>query len=102
MYDALGQVRKKRKNLGCQFVLPAASKFKNPKRQPLSLTKNSIFFAVANATLEPQAPQAPSAAGVLQHGSQQEARVPSAARVTSAHPQGCIYVFDHPEGEGDR
>ena len=49
-----------------------------------------------------QVPQAPSAAGVLQHGSQQEARGPSAARVMSAHPQGCIYVFDHPEGESDR
>ena len=29
---------------------------------------------------------------VLQHGSQQEARGPSAARVTSAHPQGCTYM----------
>jgi len=47
-------------------------------------------------------PQAPSAAGVLQYDSQQEVRGPSAARVTSDHPQGCIYVFDHPEGEGDR
>jgi hypothetical protein len=34
-----------------------------------------------------------------QHGSHQEARGPSAARVTSVHPQGCIYVFDPPEGK---
>ena len=29
----------------------------------------------------------------VQHGSQQEARGPSAARVTSAHPQGRIYIL---------
>jgi hypothetical protein len=27
------------------------------------------------------------------------APVTSAARVTSVHPQGCLYVFDHPEGK---
>ena len=57
---------------------------------------------------QPKQKLAPSAAGVKrrrrqapQHGSQQEARGPSAARVTSAHPGPAvvyIYVFDHPEG----
>ena len=53
-----------------------------------------------------QAPQAPSVTGTKRrrrqaprHGSRQEARGPSAARVTSAHPQGSIYLFDHPEGK---
>ena len=32
MYDTLGQVRRNRRNLGCQLVLPAASRFKNSKK----------------------------------------------------------------------
>ena len=32
VYDTLGQVRRNRRNLGCQFVLPTASRFKNSKK----------------------------------------------------------------------
>ena len=32
VYDTLGQVRRNRRNLGCQFVLPAASRFKYSKK----------------------------------------------------------------------
>ena len=32
VYDTLGHVRRNRRNLGCQFVLPTASRFKNSKK----------------------------------------------------------------------
>jgi len=32
VYDTLGQVRRNRRNLGCQFVLLTASRFKNSKK----------------------------------------------------------------------
>ena len=35
VYDSLGQVRRNRRDLGCQFVLPTASRFTNSKRAVL-------------------------------------------------------------------
>ena len=79
VHDTLGQVRRSRRNLGCQAALPTSSRFKNSKNSRF-FYKIAFFFTVAHATLEPQAPQAPSAAAAKRRRRQ----APQAPRAAGA------------------